>query len=580
MSRQRLMFVASAIILTALSLSGPSSDLGAQQRNNSPNAGWPLHNLNLAQTRYSTLDQINTRNVKNLTPRWLFQYGIIDGVSNQTTPVIVNGTMYLTDPRGGVYAVDAANGHLLWSFDVTDLIGGGRREGYIFRQRGVCYADGVVYTAAGSFLFALDAETGKPVPGFGKNGQASVILDVVKQRYPDVTTAISMGYWFTTAPQIYNGVIYIGSTRSESHIPGGHVLAVDAKSGKVLWHFNTIPQDEKDQGWDIAGPTWVGGERNGGGIWETLAIDAELGMLYAAVGNPFGDTTKREGTNLFTNSIIALTLDSGTLKWHFQQTHHDLWDYDSGQQPILFDMTVRGQRVKAVAEASKNGLLYILNRETGKPVHTIKEVPVPTNAINPADKPWPTQPIPYSASGKMMNVSPMEPVDLPLDRLGDAKPMPMFTPPGRGRIVAPGTGGGASYGPMSYSPRTGYLYVNAIDQPSGIQRPAKGYFSAWDPTTGDRVWQQVFDGWGQAGSVVTAGGIVFVGTGSNTAGYFYAFDAKNGDILWKYNTGAGVFSSPSIYMVNGEQFITVGSGGGDRGRRGGDLILSFALPKS
>src|SRR4249919_2967930 len=116
---------------------------------------WPLHNLDLAGSRYSTMDQINPSNVKTLTPRWLFQYGIIDGVSNQTPQVIVDGVMYVTDPRGGVYAVDAADGHLLWSFDVTDLIGGGRREGYVFRNRGVCYADGVVYTAAGSFLFAL-----------------------------------------------------------------------------------------------------------------------------------------------------------------------------------------------------------------------------------------------------------------------------------------------------------------------------------------------------------------------------------------------------------------------------------------
>ena len=185
---------------------------------------------------------------QTLTPRWLFQHGIIDGVSNQTTPVVVDGTMYVTDPRGSVYALDAADGHLLWSYDVTNLIGGGQREGYVFRNRGVAYADGVVYTAAGSFLFALDAKTGKPIPTFGNNGQASVILDVIRTRYPDVKTAISLGYWFTTAPQIYNGVIYIGSTRSESHIPGGHVLAVDAKTGKVLWHFNTIPQDDERSG--------------------------------------------------------------------------------------------------------------------------------------------------------------------------------------------------------------------------------------------------------------------------------------------------------------------------------------------
>jgi alcohol dehydrogenase (cytochrome c) len=395
-----------------------------------------------------------------------------------------------------------------------------------------------------------------------------------------VKTAISLGYWFTTAPQVHNGVIYIGSTRSESHIPGGHVLAVDAKTGKVLWHFNTIPQDEKDQGWDIAGPTWIGGERNGGGIWETMSIDPELGMVYVAVGNPFGESTRRAGINLFTDSILALTLDTGTLKWYFQQTHHDVWDYDSGNQPILFDMRVRGQRVRALAEASKNGFLYILNRETGQPVHSIRETPVPTHAVRPGDQPWPTQPIPYTAAGKpMVPVSPVVGTDIPPERLVTAKPVPMFTPLGPNQIHAPGTGGGANYGPLSYSPRTGYLYVNAIDEPTNAGRGPKGYFSAYDPTTGELVWQKTFDGWGQAGSVVTAGDVVFVGSGSNTAGYFMAYDAKSGELLWKFNTGAGVFSSPSVYMVNGEQFVTVGSGGGERGRRGGDLILSFALPR-
>jgi glucose dehydrogenase len=551
----------------------------AQARAAATTVDWPLHNLDLAGTRYSTLDQINRSNVKTLVPRWLFQHGVIDGVSNQTTPVIVDGTMYVTDSRGSVYAVDAADGHLLWIYDVTTLLGGGAREGYVFRNRGVTYANGVVYTAGGSFIFALDAKTGKPIPTFGKDGQASVILDVLNQRYTDVKSAISMGYWFTTAPQYYNGVLYIGSTRSESHIPGGHVLAVDAKTGKVLWHFNTIPQDEKDQGWEIAGPTWVGGERNGGGIWETPAIDPELGMLYVAVGNPFGDSTKRAGMNLFTDSIIALTLDTGRLKWYFQQTHHDVWDYDSGGPPILFDMQVGGRRVKAVAEASKNGYLYMLDRETGKPVHPIKEMPVPTDDPGPGQSPWPTQPIPFTASGKPMEpVSPIVPLEIPPERLAKNKIVPQFSPMRPNQIIAPGTGGGANYSPLSYSPRTGLLYVAAIDQPFNSGRGPKGYFSAYDPTTGELKWRQIFEGFGQAGSVVTASDLVFVGTGSNVAGYFFAFDAKTGDPLWKFNTGSGIFSSPSTYMVNGEQFVTVASGGGDRGRRGGDLILSFALP--
>ncbi|HMF92826.1 MAG TPA: PQQ-binding-like beta-propeller repeat protein [Vicinamibacterales bacterium] len=543
------------------------------------NADWALHNLDLAGTRFSPLDQINTTTVKSLAPRWLFQHGVIDGVSNQTTPVIVNGVMYVTDPRGSVYALDGATGHLLWSYDVTEKIGGGAKAGYIFRNRGVCYGDGVIYAGAGSFLFALDAKSGRPIPTFGKDGQASVILDVIQQRFPDVTAAIALGYWFTTAPQFYNGAIYIGSTRSESHIPGGHVLAVDAKTGKVRWHFNTIPQDDKDQGWAVAGPTWVGGERNGGGIWETPTVDPELGRIYVAVGNPFGDSTKRLGTNLFTDSIISLSLADGHLEWYYQQTHHDLWDYDSGNQPVLFDMQVRGQRVRALAEASKNGYLYILNRETGQPVHPIKEMPVPTASTRAGEQAWPTQPIPFTARGEPMKpVSPVIATEIPPDRLATRTIVPQFTPPGPNQISAPGTEGGANYGPIAFGRQTGWLYVTGVDSPLGSGRPARGYLSAFDPTTGELVWQKHFDGHAQAGTVVTAGGLVFAGSGSNTAGYFYAYDAKTGDELWKFNTGAGIFSSPSVYMVNGEEFVTVASGGGERGRRGGDLILSFALP--
>ena len=570
-----------AVLLVAAGICALSSRVAGQGPNRPATVNWTLHNLDLAGTRYSPLDQINRFNVKSLTPRWLFQHGVIDGVSNQTTPIVVDGMMWVTDSRGSVYAVDAADGHLVWSYDVTNRLGGGAREGYVFRNRGVVYANGVVYTAGGSFLFALDAKTGTPLQGFGKAGQASPLMDVLSPRYPDVKTAISVGYWFTTAPQFFNNTLYIGSTRSESHIPGGYVMGIDAETGKVKWNFNTIPQDEKEQGWEIAGPTWVGGERNGGGVWETAAIDPELNLLFIPVGNPFGDSTKRAGTNLFTDSVIALTLDTGKLKWYFQETHHDVWDYDSAAPPILFDMQVNGRQRKALAHASKNGYLFILDRETGEPIHPIKEMPVPT-AARPGEQPWPTQPIPFTASGKPMEpVCPIVPLDIPPAQLEKAKIVPQYTPMGPDQIFAPGSGGGSNYSPISYSPQTGLLYVAGIDSPSNSGgRGPKGYFTAYDPTTGEMVWRQIFEGYGQAGSVVTAGGVVFVGAGSNIAGYFYAYDARTGQELWKFNTGAGIFSSPSIYMVNGEEFVTVASGGGERGRRGGDLILSFALPKS
>ena len=544
------------------------------------NVDWRLHNLDLHGGRYAEIDQITPENAHLLTPRWLFQHGVIDGVSNQTTPVIVDGVMYLTDSRGSVYAVDAYDGHHLWTYDVTDLLGGGRREGYIFRHRGVTYEDGLVYSAAGSFIFALDAETGEPIETFGDNGQASVILDVLRLRYPDVETAISMGYWFTTAPQIHDGVIYVGTTRSESLIPGGHVLAVDAATGEVIWYFNTIPQDENDQGWDVAGPTWVGSVRNGGGIWETPSLDPELGLLYVAVGNPFGDSTERDGMNLFTDSVLALDIENGQLRWYYQLVHHDVWDYDNGSQPILFDMEVDGEPVRALGQANKNAFLYLLNRETGVPIHSIIETPVPTETDREGEEPWPTQPIPHKADGERMEpVAPIFPEEIPPEHAEGKTLVPIFTPTAPNQIFAPGFGGGASYGPMAYSPDTGLLYVNAIDRPFDAGRGPRMFFSAYDPTTGEMIWRQVHEGYGQAGPVVTSGGVVFVGTGSNVAGYFFAFDARTGEELWRFNTGAGVFSSPAVYMANGEQFVTVASGGGDRGRRGGDLILSFALPK-
>ena len=195
--------------------------------------------------------------------------------------------------------------------------------------------------------------------------------------------------------------------------------------------------------------------------------------------------------------------------------HHDVWDYDNGQQPVLFDMVVDGEPVKALAQANKNSWLYILNRETGEPVHPIIETPVPTETDREGEVPYPTQPIPHKANGERMEpVSPVFPTDIPPEHAEGKRFLEQFTPiprVTRDVIFAPGMGGGASYGPIAWSPDTGLLYVNAIDRPFNAGRGPKGYFSAYDPTTGELVWRQIFEGYGQAGSVVTRGGVVFVG---------------------------------------------------------------------
>ena len=325
--------------------------------------------------------------------------------------MIVDGIMYLTDSRGSVYAVDAHDGHHLWTYDVTDLLGGGRREGYIFRHRGVAYEDGVVYSAAGSFIFALDAATGEPVETFGENGQASVILDVLRLRYP---TSRPPSRWATGSrprPQIHDGVIYVGTTRSESLIPGGHVLAVNAASGEVIWHFNTIPQDENDQGWDIAGPTWVGSVRNGGGIWETPSLDPRARAAVRSRRQPVR-RQHRAGRDepLHRLGPRSRRAERPVAVGTTQLVHHDVWDYDNGSQPILFDMEVDGEPVRALAQANKNAFLYLLNRETGAPIHSIIETPVPTETDREGEEPWPTQPIPHKADGERMEpVAPIFP---------------------------------------------------------------------------------------------------------------------------------------------------------------------------
>ena len=180
---------------TSISVTTSSETTGGAVdiRSSVADLAWPLHNFDLFGSRFAPTDQITKDNVGTLSPRWLFQHGVIDGVSNQTTPVIVDEIMYITDSRGSVYAVNARDGHLIWTYDVTRLLGGGRREGYIFRHRGVVYDDGVVYTAAGSFMFALDAKTGEPIESFGDGGQASVILDVLHEKDPSIETAISVG---------------------------------------------------------------------------------------------------------------------------------------------------------------------------------------------------------------------------------------------------------------------------------------------------------------------------------------------------------------------------------------------------
>jgi quinohemoprotein ethanol dehydrogenase len=534
---------------------------------------WPLHNLDLANSRYSPLKQINASNIKSVAVKWLYHTR-----NAGSTPIVVDGVMYVAT-SDHVVALDATTGRPIWIS--TEASSG----------RGAAYGDGKIYVAKDARIWALDAKTGKLAESFGKKGISHVLSEVLKVKYPQLEKPADWGYSFNMAPQYYDGVIIIGTALSENHIPGGLILGVDARSGSLLWQFWGVPQGPGDEGWEIAKDTWVGGVRHGGGIWATPSVDPESGTLYLTVANPSPDQdgSARKGLNLFTNGFVALDVRTGKLKWHFQQVHHDLWDYDAGQQPTLFDIRVGGRMVKAVAAANKNGYVYILNRETGQPINPIVETPVPTKSEVPGEEVWPTQPIPHTAAGKPMKPTASQEVSGEIYPQHASYPrLPFYTPPTlKGAVHAPREA--VHYGSSSFSPAEGLLYVAGKELPIFLTAipvgatlkngqfstagkresaaPEAGNVSAYDPATGEMIWRTPLTGGPSAGTTTTAGNLVFV---ADRQGTFYALDAKTGKLLWDFYTGAAIRAAQITYQVNGVQYLTVASGG--------NLVMTFALP--
>ena len=544
---------------------------------------WSSHNLDLYNSRYSPLDQITTSNVNGLTLRWSFEPGPRDDIS-QVTPLVVDGVMYLHS-RATMFALDATTGAELW----RQILDSGPANGPV---RGSTYAEGRVYAYRGADLYAFDAGNGAPVATFGDMGVLKVVAEALHHQYPDTYPAdmdpITIGYRLTTPPTFNAGVIYVAAALSEGHIPGGLLIAIDAYTGVVKWVFNTIPQTPRDDGWEIAAETWGTGARAGGGIWTQPAIDTELGMLYVNAGNPSPDYdgSARVGKNLFTNSTIALDLETGALRWHYQAVHHDIWDWDHVTGPVLFDVTADdGNVVKGIAAAGKNCLFYMWNRENGKPIHAMVETVVPTVTDVPGEVVYPTQPIPYNARG-----IPMDPLCATFIEFSDpqlaARSRQLYTPYSVTEpFIVPH--GGASFGSAAFSPRTEMIYVTGkngaislIVEPVGntlrpgpdsrgheesfseLDRIADDYtprltVSAYSPASGEQVWQRELparSSIGASGNMVTAGDLVFQGVED---GGFYALDARTGETLFRFEAPRTIRASPLTYEVNGTQYITV-----------------------
>ena len=547
---------------------------------------WPVVGGNLGNGRYSSLNQINTSNVQNLKAAWMIHLGsgLATGTpatppySLEATPIVQNGIMYMSSGADDVYALDARTGAEIWEYrsgldqTINTVCCG-------WDNRGVAVANGLVYVGRldGAFM-ALDAQSGH-VEWMTQIG-----------RWQD-------GYTITAAPTYYNGVIYTGISGGEYGVRG-KLTALDASTGQELWHFWTIPAPG-----DIGGDTWPSPNdpdpvkaaaylHGGATIWQNPTIDPDLGLIYFSTGNagPDYDGSVRPGDNLFAVSVVALHMD-GSYAWHFQQVHHDIWDFDSPSPTVLYDTTMNGQPVKGIAEASKTGWIYMLDRTNGKPLAGIEEKPVP---VNTTQENAPTQPYPV---GDALIPQCAEQVAnwisaCIFDTFGPEVP----------KIFSPKSGGGVVFAPMSYDPQTNALYATAWNSPvaalqghtdwvngktytSGGTSPPIigahkwGTITAMDAATNKIVWQVKNDyasGQG-SGVMTTAGGIAFHGNGD---GNFQAYDAKTGNLLWQWQTGAGADAPAMTYMIDGVQYVTIAAGGnagnGFNSQRS-DMLWTFAL---
>ena len=549
----------------------------------SGNYDWTSQNLNIQNSRFAELDQINKSNVTNLTESWTYSPGPQDSIL-QVTPLVANGVMYLHSANT-MFALNAASGEELWRRPLARGPAGGP-------VRGSTYAEGRIYAYRGADLYAFDAETGAEIRSFGETGFVQVVTDALRHKYPDVypsnTDPINLGYRLTTPPTVHEGKMYVAAALSEGHIPGGLVIRIDAITGTVEWVFNTVPQVPSDSGWEIARDTWGTGQRAGGGVWTPPAIDTEFGLVYVNAGNPSPDYdgSARVGANLFTNATVALDINTGQLAWYFQAVHHDLWDWDHVTGPLLFDVTnEEGEIVKGVAAGGKNCLFYMWHRETGEPLFPMPETAMPTETDVPGEVVYPTQPIPHNARGIPMD--PLCATYIPFDdpELA-ARSKQIYTPYSLTEpyIVAHG---GSSFGSASFSPRTQLVYITGKNgaisltvRPVGdsltpgpdgrghtenyasLDRVSEAYpasttVSAYSPIDGEQVWQAELPAQsaiGASGNLVTAGDLIFQGLES---GAFHALDAENGETLFVYQTSRSIRSSPLTYAVEGRQYISV-----------------------
>ncbi len=609
---------------------------------------WPNVGNDKGAMRYSTLRQINRDNVKNLKVAWTYHTGDTDFEKKtpiQCTPIVVNGVMYLTTAKSKIVALDAATGKEIWKYDpYADFTpvkiyhaGGGVNRGVAYWAGPVprlasggsaLHGSGnkierILMATSDGRLLSLDARTGKPDPAFGRNGA----VDLREGMDRDLA---ALTYGATAPPAIFEDMAIVGFSVGEGPGPSapGDVRAFDVRTGRQLWRFHTVPRPD-----EVGHDTWAGDSwRNRGGAnpWSGVNVDVKRGWIFVATGSAAFDFYggDRHGDNLFANCVIALDARSGRRIWHYQIVKHDIWDYDNPVPPMLVTVNHNRKKTDAVAQVTKIGYVYLLDRVTGKPLFGVTEKQVPASDI-PGEKlattqVFPAKPpalVPQAFTEDMATNISKEANAFVLERLKKLRHGSIFTPQSlEGTVILPGLHGGFSWAGASFDPETGTLYANANNIPrvmnlkpadpgqgfayriSGYDRfndvegypavkPPWGTLNSVDLNRGDIRWQVVlgeFAGLTKrgipptgtenlGGTIVTAGGLVFVGGTKDEK--FRAFDKTTGKLLWETALPAAGYATPTTYEVKGKQFVVIAAGGGGKlATKAGDEFVAFALP--
>ena len=714
------LFLACSLLLLLFSCSRRGSD---------QNGGWPVYGGSPANNHYSGLTQIDTGNVGRLQKAWEYHTGDGDSMSQiQVNALEIGVTLYGVSPHLKLFALEAATGKPKWVFDPARNANGDSVKIAINACRGVAFYKGDdndrrLFYSAGSWLFCVDALTGKAIIGWGDSGRIDLHHDLGR----DVHSLYVAG---TTPGMIYKDLIIIGDRVDESAAAApGHIRAYDVHTGKLRWIFHTIPYpgEEGYTSWeDTAAYKHLGGAN----AWGGFALDEEKGILFAPVGSASYDFYggKRLGDDLFANCVLALDAATGKRIWHFQTVHHDVWDRDPPTAPIPVTIQKDGQKVDAVVQVTKTGFIFLLDRVTGKPIYPVEERAVLQDSILPGEKLSPTQPFPtgmpvyarQTLTEKELNtLVPDSSYQDIKQRLAGYHTGKLFIPPSKaGTVIFPGFDGGAEWGGPAFDPETGLLYVNANEMPwvlsmvdamkdvidkgitvgkagqtlyevncmvchgkdhkgggnfpslVGVEKkyneeqfltlinsgrrmmpafkqlseadkgalaayildekekktkpfmdnskeeddpyfhlpydatgynkfltkegypavmPPWGTLTAIDLNRGTIAWRDTLGDYPElkakgihsgtenyGGPVVTAGGLLFIAATSDSK--IRAYNKRTGQLLWEGDLPAAGFATPSIYAIDGRQYVVIACGGGKLHKKSGDSYVAFALP--